>query len=360
MFMCQGECERITFETLCIHKIQNVFFHCWFSKNNNSLFSKKMLLLFRRWRDNWPARTNWSPWTGLGGTVLGSSGLGVAWNGNMWVAVGIGPAQLAIAYSFDGINWTNATSNPFGTTAGTAVAWNGTIWTAVGVASPGFEPIATSLDGINWSGVVGTSALFTTCYGIAWGNDKWIALGDSFGGTTTMAYSYDAITWTPLGLTLPTTPFDVQAWSATWNGITWVAVGESNFTFAGKNTIAYSSDGITWTPVAASMNFFNHGTGVCWNGVRFIATGAEPGIGNRIKYSSDGINWYNAEDSNTLQNVAWHVKSNSYIGASVSDSQIVLNNSGFRLSNSLDVASEKYYNNGYTNFSMSVQSNLLP
>ena len=41
-------------------------------------------------------------------------------------------------------------------------------------------------------------------------------------------------------------------------------------------------------------------------------------------------------------------------------SQIVLNSHGFRLSNSLDVVSEKYYNNGYTNFSMSVQSNLLP
>jgi hypothetical protein len=103
-----------------------------------------------------------------------------------------------------------------------------------------------------------------------------------------------------------------------------------------------------------------HGTGVCWNGVRFIATGVEFGIGIRIKYSTDGINWYDAEDGNTLQNVAWHVKSNSYNGANVYDSQIVLNNNGFRLSNSLDVVSEKYYNNGYTNFSISVQSKLLP
>lgn len=70
----------------------------------------------------------------------------------------------------------------------------------------------------------------------------------------------------------------------------------------------------------------------------------------------------NRKDLNAsfLATGGWRVRSNSYIGASVSDSQVILNNSRFRLSNSLDVVSEKYYNNGYTNFSMSVQSNLLP
>ena len=52
------------------------------------------------------------------------------------------------------------------------------------------------------------------------------------------------------------------------NGSLWVAVG------LGTNTIATSSDGITWIPVENSNNIFtNYGYGVAWNGSLWVAVG---------------------------------------------------------------------------------------
>ena len=62
------------------------------------------------------------------------AGLGIAWNGSMWVAVGEkGTRDSAIFYSYDGKTWQDA-----------AVVWHG--------------------------------------YGVAWGNDKWVAVGGVGGG----------------------------------------------------------------------------------------------------------------------------------------------------------------------------------
>jgi hypothetical protein len=292
-------------------------------------------------------------WTGLGNTTFTQAALGVAWNGIMWVAMGDDTtiSGASIAYSSDGINWTQVLPNPFGTgpnnQRGQAVAWNGTIWVGVGFAA-GASPnaIAWSSNGTAWAGITGTT-IFNQGLGIAWGNDKWIALGN---GAQTMAYSYDGLTWIAI-----VSPFSSDGYDAVWNGIIWVAVG------VGSNTIAYSTDGITWTAVPSIS--WTRGHSVCWNGVRFIACGIDFSSSAQVKYSQDGINWYDAPNTNIpsfLSTGGWRVRSNSYIGANVFDSQIVLNSHGFRLSNSLDVVSEKYYNNGYTNFSMSVQSNLLP
>ena len=62
-----------------------------------------------------------------------------------------------------------------------------------------------------------------------------------------------------------------------------VAVGNAN------NSIAYSSDGITWTPVIGSTSIFTTGFCVTWNGSLFIAGGT--GDGAAFATSPDGINW---------------------------------------------------------------------
>jgi hypothetical protein len=55
-------------------------------------------------------------------------------------------------------------------------------------------------------------------------------------GTNTLAYSTNGITWTPV----VSPPITTTVWSIAWNIDRFVAVG------AGTNTIAYSFDGINW------------------------------------------------------------------------------------------------------------------
>jgi hypothetical protein len=126
----------------------------------------------------------------------------VAWNGRMWVAVGIGSS--AIAYSntdgsgniiLDGSGnmiWTNASST---LTDGYGVAWNGQIWVAGGVGGPF---IVYSYDGITWiNGIIfnPNSITITRINNAAWNGSIWVATVYTFLGGGYTANSYDGITW---------------------------------------------------------------------------------------------------------------------------------------------------------------------
>jgi hypothetical protein len=81
----------------------------------------------------------------------------------------------------------------------------------------------------------------------------------------------------------------------------WVAVGQGTI-----NTIAYSYDGITWTGLGKSI-FTDKGFGVAGN---------------------------------------------SNVGATIVDSVITLN-----ANNKLDIVADNYYNTGFSNFSLNINSN---
>lgn len=177
-------------------------------------------------------------------------------------------------------------------------------WVATGI---GTNTLAYSDNGINWTGR-GTGIFSTTGIGVipmtnsenylsfSRASSQWmsapstifnivnsgpsVALGP--GSTNTLAYSTDGITWTGLGKTIFTTYGRRAAWSSSLNR--WVAVG------AGGNSIAYSNNGTTWTAVSGSTSIFVYnGGGVAWNGSLWVAVG----YGNpySVAYSSDGINW---------------------------------------------------------------------
>ena len=103
--------------------------------------------------------------------------------------------------------------------------------------------------------------------------ERWVVVGQ---GTNSIAYSTDGITWTGIGTSI----FSSAGYGVAWNGTSFVAVGAST------NTIAYSTDGITWTGIGSSV--FSTGRGVAWNGTSFVAVGAGT---NSIAYSTDGITW---------------------------------------------------------------------
>ena len=69
-----------------------------------------------------------------------------------------------------------------------------------------------------------------------------------------------------------------------WNGSLWVAVA------SGINTIATSTDGISWNPLGNSI-FTEAGISICWNTSHWLAGGSGT---NSMAYSTNGIDWVGA------------------------------------------------------------------
>jgi len=127
-------------------------------------------------------------WYGCGNSVLQTRANHAAWNGSIWVAVGLSIGTW-FAVSRDGIHWQQQTDSTF--VEGYQVAWNGSLWVAVGEGAS--HSIATSIDGIVWTGVSGSKTLFTTRgTSIAWTGGQWVA----YGSPAATATSVDGLTWT--------------------------------------------------------------------------------------------------------------------------------------------------------------------
>jgi hypothetical protein len=229
--------------------------------------------------------------TWVGGTGFGGTGLSVCWNGTMWVGVG----QNSIQYSYNGRTWVAAT-NPF-TTLVYGVGSNYQVSPKAFIQHPtlagGFSTggigntMAYSPDGINWTNL-GNNIFTTSCRRAVWNGKIWVACGQ---GGNTLAYSYDGYNWIGLGATI----FSAQAFSACYNGSIWVAVGQ------GTNSIAYSNNGISWTGVSNSTQIFtSFGFGIAWNGVVFLATGTS---GNSMATSTNGITWAGVSSTTTYASV---------------------------------------------------------
>jgi hypothetical protein len=322
-------------------------------------------------------------WTGLGNSIFQSIGVGVAWNGLKWVAVGEG--INTIAYSSDGITWTGIGSLIF-TTRGIGVAWNDSMWVAVG---NGADSIAHSPDGMAWTGITGTS-IFTTGQGVAWNGSMWVAVGQ---GAYSFAYSSDGVAWT--GVTNSIFNNTIGGLHVAWNGLLWVAVGDGSgvgnhsiatwngtgswigvtgtsiFTTgrgvawngsmwvavgAGTNSIAYSFNGTNWIGVTGITIFGSSGIGVAWTGSMWVAVGYGAGT-NSIATSPDGITWTGVTSSTIFNinyggyGVAWNSGKGSVKIKDISGT-LSLNAYGPGLSNKLDVVSSQYYNTGFNNFSV--------
>jgi len=362
------------------------------NRPNRIVFPSNLMVAVGRGTNSIAYSSNGINWIGIPKTNTNTftiEGHGVAWNGNMWVAVGMG--RNSIAYSSDGINWIgilNTNTNTF-RYWGNGIAWNGTMWVALG---NGDNSIAYSSNGITWNGIPNTNTNTFTIEGhdVAWNGTMWVAVGQ---GTNSIAYSYDGISWTGIPNT-NTNTFSETGFGVAWNGNIWVAVGQ------GDNSIAYSSDGITWIgiPNTNTNTFTDWGFGVAWNGTLWVAVGSGT---NSIAYSYDGINWTGVQDSstniftfygnsvtwngtlwvavgegtnsiaysydgitwtgipktntNTFTNFGQGVAWNAGIG-DVSMNPITLNKYGLGLSNKLDIVADKYYNTGYSNLTLTIES----
>jgi hypothetical protein len=277
-------------------------------------------------------------WSGRGLSPLTSTGQGIKWLNGRWVIVGSGGSS--IAYSDDGLIWVPLGATTF-TSFGYAVDGFVSTYTKpnyVAVGSGG-NTIARSNDGINWTGA-GSAVFRTSGNGVYWNGSLWVAVGESTNGN--IATSPDGIAWTmrnsPIVFTTRGNKVvwntNLNCWIATGqggntvafstNGITWIGQGAAAFSTAGYgiartgptgsstfgqgtlvqkvsdnklffyvsvgqggNTITYSADGKTWTGITTPV-FTTRGNKVTHNGSMHVAVGSG---GNTIAYSFEGVLW---------------------------------------------------------------------
>ena len=164
-------------------------------------------------------------------------------------------------------------------------------------------------DYINYPLVSRFSPFNTTTWGVAWNGTVWVACGT---GINTIATSTDGISWIPRDRgTVITSIAYAAAWSP--NLGLWVVVGNSGAS-SSANVAATSPDGITWTGVPGFITSSSNAPlrKGCW---AFNPTGVlgsiyvigELGGNSRIYTSADGSNWaFRSIPVSTAYNVAWN------------------------------------------------------
>jgi hypothetical protein len=284
-------------------------------------------------------------------------GNGVAWNGtNLLVAVGGAASNnttfSTVAWSTNGITWfTVGSAHPFGTGSsgtGHGVAWNGNMWVAVGNGACQF---AYSSDGKNWNRSESTNVFTNSGFGVAWNGQMWVAVGN---GSNQWAHSYDGMNWVGNG-----SPFGSgnSGYGVAWNGKLWVLVGKSD-----TNTICYSYDGLNCT--SANSPMFNgtsyYANSIAWSGSMWVA-GGYSNTNSNMAYSIDGINWYSIDggQNRIVKSVAFNsTRKNTITFNNSKTGSINLYSGSFSLNSGdqLDVICDSYYNTGFTNCSISIDN----
>ncbi|MDR3341956.1 MAG: hypothetical protein LBT14_04055 [Treponema sp.] len=100
---------------------------------------------------------------------------GIAFSGSRFVAAGGNGSKAVLAWSDDGINWTNVVEPRLGVeTEANNVAWGNGYFVAVGRNS---GVASYSSDGIIWTAIEDTTFAGSGINGVVFGKDKWIIVG---------------------------------------------------------------------------------------------------------------------------------------------------------------------------------------
>jgi hypothetical protein len=170
--------------------------------------------------------------------------------------------------------------------------------------SQGTNVLGYSTDnGITWNASANGNSIFSVVEAVATNGSMWLAGGLGINGLrfgNILAYSTNGIYWTPINNSILENNMNFIT-SICWNGTRWVVGG------AGTKTIAYSTDGFSWTMSSNSNSIMLDVRSISWNGTRFVAGGY--GI-NSLAYSTDGITWTASSNGNSLMGTIESVKTN--------------------------------------------------
>jgi hypothetical protein len=231
--------------------------------------------------------TTASSWTSRTSGFSTSDINAVASNGtNLYVAVG---NTGKLASSPDGITWTLRTSS-FGTTDIYGIAWSGTYWVAVGASGK----IATSVNGTSWT--QRTSGTTNPLYSSAYGNGLYVVGGS--GTPNIFTATNPTSTWTGRTSTISSSGIiwlNDAIYYAPDQAI-WVIGFDGQFTSTSTGTLAYSTDGTTWTSANSPFNIGYGSQGGFTSTASVIVGGVfvSPSVPlSDIMSSTNGTTWSN-------------------------------------------------------------------
>lgn len=132
--------------------------------------------------------------------------------------------------------------------------------------------------GETWSGPF-SNPLGGAPLSIAWNGSQYLLANE-----TQVAYSADGVSWTPVTLPAVSGGGAGYAW-AVWSGAEWV-VGRGG----GSNTVSRSTNGASWANHSFGGASASAG-GIAWDGSRFVLLAFLDGGGLQFHHSANGSSW---------------------------------------------------------------------
>jgi len=198
----------------------------------------------------------------------------VIWDGSRYLVT----TSNAIAYSSNGINWTQASAPITGIGELLGLAQGAGVRVAVGRGSAGVSALMVSDNGTSWTRIIPPAGTSGSLLRVIWARDRFVAVG----GSQTILSSPDGRNWTrhaaPTGSVLQGNIVDVA-----WNGREFLAVGSDTLGFEHR-----SSDGVNWTTSRTGAGVLP--TAIAWDGARWLRAHTA-GATRVISTSTDGSTW---------------------------------------------------------------------
>jgi hypothetical protein len=225
--------------------------------------------------------------------------MGIVYGNGKFVAVGVN----TIAYSGDGVAWHKALL-PSGRTQYSlrAVAYGGPAGSEKFVAVGNDGRIIYSEDGVSWSKVENSPIVNEITHGLKYVGGKFIVQYYA-----RIAYSDNGVDW-QLMTNTPPYNFNISYGNGKWLGY----VAEYDLGTPGNNlkNQVYVLDNITtWSPVSEPVSIIDDYNGLC--GIEYGGPAGKEkfivGNGGSIAYSSDGVTW-------TRFTTKYHGLSPKYVG----------------------------------------------
>jgi len=249
---------------------------------------------------------------------------GVNEQNTKWISVGESytGSNSSIAYSIDGVSWSNLTNSTGILNSGNDLDWDGNVWVAVG--TPGTttnSSIVFSRNGLDWQSATGSVDIFNyEVRSVKTDGDRWVAVG-STGAVNNVCYSDDGIVWKPCSVAENPTSSDskIEPYSIGYNGTYWVITGERLFPFAANplqqvfyissNGIDFNAEYVNAIQLDSTSDSPKRINTVCWNGDFWVygsssLTTTDTPDGSVIWASSSGLYPYSYNPTSQLTPVS--------------------------------------------------------
>ena len=219
---------------------------------------------------------------------------GVTWSSNTapsgnWASVVHAQGQF-VAVAANSVAGNLAMTSPDGMTwtaqpgLNVPTNWNSVTYGDDTYVASGDQWMAYSTDGISWTEAEYFAGQYHSWKSVAFADDTFVVVNSAAGGVNRVMTSNDGVTWTPRNA-------GIQA--NEWTGVTYGAGVFVAVAGTGTDRVMTSPDGVTWTPrSAASANYW---TAVTYGGGQFVAVA----FGGAVMTSPDGITWTSQSSGNT-------------------------------------------------------------